>query len=148
MANNENAFQIALKDQAIKEGANAMRVRHFSLGGIPDLYIKLPMHDATWIECKFERKQPKRGTNITTPLQHAWLTKERESGGKAGWCLCIRISSSKWEIYAGISREFDAIRHFMCDRERGEIWDVIRIINHIHNQQHEANHYGRRVHKV
>jgi hypothetical protein len=137
MANNENAFQIALKDQAIKEGANAMRIRHFSLVGVPDLYIKMLGEPSAWIECKFKRKCPKEGTQQPTPAQLAWIRKEQKAGGIAGWALCVKLSIIEWAIYVGVDETFHPIHNFLCVRGRGKIWDVSRIVTRIQHMMEE-----------
>tara|TARA_Y100000310_G_scaffold80345_2_gene76999 strand:+ start:6207 stop:6641 length:435 start_codon:yes stop_codon:yes gene_type:complete len=127
MANNENAFQIALVKEAQNLGGNAMRVRHHSMGGIPDLYIKLNNGQSCWVECKFERGKPKKSQK-PTQLQLSWLRKERRAKGHAGWALCVKVKSGHWEIYVGVDEEFKPTENWLCIRKTGEPWPVEQIV--------------------
>tara|TARA_R100001244_G_C5080130_1_gene113676 strand:+ start:110 stop:544 length:435 start_codon:yes stop_codon:yes gene_type:complete len=127
MANNENAFQIALVKEAQRLGGNAMRVRHHSMGGIPDLYIKLNNGQSCWVECKFERYKPKKSQK-PTPLQLSWLRKERRAKGHAGWALCVKVESGLWVIYVGVDEEFCQLDNYLCERKSGEPWPVEQIV--------------------
>ncbi len=132
MANNENAFQIALVKEAQRLGGNALRVRHYSLAGIPDLYVKLRGIQSCWIECKFIRNKPKPPK--LTPLQLAWINKELKAKGNAGWAMCVRVRSGLWDIYVGIDDEFDTAQNYLCRRQTGESWPIKEITFRIIDQ--------------
>ena len=132
MANNENAFQVELKKAIIKAGGSCIRMRHASIGGIPDLYIKHPEFPAMWIECKFKRNGTgKPGSLKLTPQQREFIKLENKLGGDAGWAICVK-HDTRWSMYAGRGaplryEEKDLIQ----TRSIGQPWNAMALMDRV-----------------
>jgi hypothetical protein len=132
MANNENAFQVELKKAIIAAGGNCIRMRHESIGGIPDLYVNHPEFPSLWIECKFLRSGTgKPGRLRLTEQQRAFLRLDNKLLGNAGWALCVK-HDTLWSMYAGRGaptryEEEDLIQ----TRKIGQTWNAMALMQKV-----------------
>lgn len=130
MATNETDFQKEIVKQINKvDFGYALRMRHFSMGGVLDLYVDqpyvghgLPHGFHGWIECKFIKKN--ECVIDLTELQRATMRKIQAAGGMAGWIVCRQIDSTTWELHSGANPHQKILEplNMIQTRKRGKPW--------------------------
>ncbi len=123
MASNENAFQVELKKQFKADGAHSIRMRHFSMGGMADLYTKHSIYEQPiWIECKFKKDKKVK----CTAQQKEFLRKVVASGGIGCWARCEKVEREEHLYMGGYDEDQGKLIQI---RKVGEKWLTLKILN-------------------
>ncbi len=138
MAKSERDFQSELLRELRKQDhCHALKVSSFTIGGIPDLYIKRLGYRGLWLELKYETYRPvfkAKGVpvNLST-LQRHFIAREQDSGGDAGWAVCVAHESA-WLVYADHDPDIKSVsfERPVTVRHTGQPWDLNAILKAVH----------------
>jgi len=140
MASSEKAFDKEFRDALKSFGAHTFKCSSVFGSGFPDNYSCLN-GTSLWTELKFMKEPPALGTtNLQiglTPLQRKFIREEQEAGGRAGWCLCVKMKIGLWNYYSGGNSRVLSVSQndFVTSRKGGEQLDVKKIIAAIISDQ-------------
>lgn len=132
-------FQSELVDAAKAEGGHAFKMSNRFLVGVPDLFVKLPIYQSCFIECKREDWPKMPGTALRialTPKQRAHLRAAQKAGQPAGWVVAFERGRGEFELLAGTDSEAetttqDHVIQRGIHRARGQPWPIEQIVRRI-----------------
>ncbi len=135
MAACEDDFQDELKEEVMELKGKAIKLRHWSLGGVLDILWKRPDKEVVWVECKYNKDEKCAFPPVkTTAMQKFNIREWRKVGVITGWALCHRINPNEWRLYVGIheNKKVSPNDHLLT-RRRGESWDINKIETQLTN---------------
>lgn len=97
-------------------GGMALKLRHRFMSGLPDLYVKHPLHEGLFAECKYQPWPKKKDTLKLdlSPLQREFLKRCHNTGQPAVWALFTHrpytARTSKLCVFFGADPKVEEVR--------------------------------------